>query len=139
MHVLKIYLEVFELKLIRWGLWLLPLLYMMLIWNMSSQPHNAYVELPNSAVDRFIKESLHLVEFAILYLLFVLAAFFNKKFTPTANLVFAVIAALYGLTDELHQSFVPYRSATLIDLIKDVTGVTIAYYIIRKKLFTSTR
>lgn len=127
------------MKLLQRVLWVLPVLYMMLIWNMSSQPHNAYVELPNSSVDRFIKESLHLVEFAILYLLFVLAAFFNKKLTPTSNLVFAVIAALYGLTDELHQSFVPYRSATLIDLVKDITGVAIAYYIIRKNLGTSSR
>jgi VanZ family protein len=105
---------------------------------MSSQPQNAYVELPNLSVDRFLKESLHLVEFAILYLLFVFAAFFNKKLTPSSNLAFAVIAALYGLTDEIHQSFVPYRSATLIDLVKDITGVAIAYYIIRKKLGTST-
>lgn len=127
------------MKLVRSVLWVLPLLYMMLIWKMSSQPSNAYVELPNSSVDRFIKESLHLVEFAILYLLFVLAAYYNKKFTATSNLLFAVIAALYGFTDELHQSFVPYRSATLIDLVKDITGVAIAYYIIRKKLGTSPR
>lgn len=126
------------MKILRRVLWVLPLLYMMLIWKMSSQPHNAYVELPNSSVDRFIKESLHLVEFAILYLLFVWAANFNNKFTPMSNMLFAVIAVLYGLTDEIHQSFVPYRSATLIDLVKDTTGVAIAYYIIRKRLGTTS-
>jgi VanZ family protein len=113
-------------------LWVLPLLYMLLVWKMSSEPQNAYVELPNLSVDRFLKESLHLVEFAILYLLFVFAAHFNKKLTPMSNLLFAVLAALYGLTDELHQYFVPSRSATLIDLVKDIIGITVAYYFVRK-------
>ena len=36
------------------------------------------------------------------------------------NLICILILALYGLTDEIHQSFVPYRSATVIDLVKDV-------------------
>lgn len=137
MHDFKKYLEVFCLKYLRRLLWVVPLLYLMMIWKMSSQPHNAYVELPDSSVDRFIKESLHLIEFAILYLLFVLAASYNKKLTPATNLLFAIVAGLYGLTDEIHQSFVPYRSATLIDFVKDITGVTIAYYIIKRK--TSTR
>jgi VanZ family protein len=125
------------MKLLRGFLWVLPLLYMMMIWRMSSLPSNAYVELPDSNVDRFIKESLHLVEFAILYLLFVLAAYFNGKLTATTSLIFAVVACLYGLTDEIHQSFVPARSATLIDLVKDVIGVSVAYYFVRKKLLRS--
>ncbi|MHC0036490.1 VanZ family protein [Pseudoneobacillus sp. C159] len=114
-------------------LWVLPILYMLAVWHMSSRPQNAYVELSNLDVDRFIKESLHLVEFAILYLLFVMAAHFNGRLTARNNLIFAVIAGLYGLIDEFHQSFVPYRSATLIDLIKDITGVTIAYLVIRRR------
>jgi VanZ family protein len=122
------------LKGLRGFLWALPLLYMMMIWIMSSQPSNAYVELPNLSLDRFIKESLHLVEFAILYLLFVVAAYFNGILTAATNLSFAIVACLYGLTDEIHQSFVPYRSATINDLVKDVTGVAIAYLIIKRKL-----
>jgi VanZ family protein len=114
-------------------LWLLPVLYMMAVWHMSGRPQNAYVELPNLSVDRFIKESLHLVEFAILYLLFVMAARYNGQLTARSNLIFAVVSGLYGLTDEIHQAFVPYRSATLIDFIKDITGVTIAYLIIRRR------
>jgi VanZ family protein len=127
-------LEVVILMLFRRVLWLLPLIYMAIIWIMSSLPHDTFVELPDSATDRFIKESLHLVEFAILYLLFVIVALINKQLTLTTNLVFAVIACLYGVTDEIHQYFVPARSATLIDVVKDVTGVVISFYFVRKKL-----
>jgi VanZ family protein len=112
---------------------------MMMVWKMSSLPHDAYLELPVSSIDRFIKESLHLVEFAILYLLFVFAAGANSKLTKANNLLFAIVAGLYGISDEIHQSFVPYRSATLIDAIKDITGVIIAYYLVNKKILHRTK
>ncbi|HYK71918.1 MAG TPA: VanZ family protein [Pseudoneobacillus sp.] len=127
------------MKLIRRLLWALPLIYMGMIWTMSSLPDDTFVELPNSSTDAFIKESLHLIEFAILYLLFVLAAYFNGKLTAASNVLFAVLACLYGITDELHQSFVPARSATLIDAVKDITGVAVSYYIIKKRFLTSPR
>jgi VanZ family protein len=107
---------------------------MMLIWHMSGRPDNTYVELPDSTADAYIKESLHLVEFAILYLLLVMAAHFNGKLTAALNLTFVFIACLYGILDEIHQSFIPSRSASLIDVVKDITGVAIAYFIIKKKL-----
>nr|WP_295973149.1 VanZ family protein [uncultured Bacillus sp.] len=102
---------------------------MIAVWVMSSMPDNAVVELPNSQWDSMIKESLHLVEFAILYIFFVLALLTIRGLTLKLNLICVLIASLYGLTDEIHQSFVPARSATLIDLIKDVTGVLIASWI----------
>lgn len=115
-----------------WLLRLVPIAYMILVWTLSSLPHNAVVELPNSSIDRFLKESLHLIEFAILYLMLVLAAFTSGRFSAKINLLCALIAALYGVVDEIHQSFVPYRSATLIDVIKDVAGVLVAYYFVHK-------
>src|SRR4051794_21730018 len=98
---------------------IIPFIYMALIWYMSSNPDDLILDLPSSATDRFIKEALHLIEFAILYVLFVVALAANHKLTAAASLTAAIIAGLYGITDELHQSFVPARSATLIDAIKD--------------------
>ena len=43
---------------------------------------------------------------------------------------YLVISSLYGLTDEIHQSFVPYRSATVIDLVKDCIGVLVASWVL---------
>lgn len=119
-------------KLLKWLLRLLPIAYMIFVFILSSLPSNAVVELPDSTIDAFIKESLHLVEFAILYVLLVLAVFTSGRFPFKWNVVCAVFAILYGLSDEIHQSFVPYRSATLIDFIKDTIGVLVAFYFVRR-------
>ena len=42
------------------------------------------------------------------------------------------IAVLYGLSDELHQSFVPGRTMTLADLATDVVGAGAALLIARR-------
>lgn len=123
-------------KVLVWFLRILPLFYMAAIWIMSSNPADALVELPNQGVDRFIKESLHLVEFGILYVLLVLAALSTEGFTPLMSFAFMGIATLYGLVDEIHQSFVPYRSATVIDFIKDVIGVLVASHFIHHAYFS---
>lgn len=103
------------------------------IWYLSDRPADAVVNFP--VYDGFIKESLHLVEFAILYCLFVLFFVVDGKLSKKTNLVAAIIASLYGLVDEVHQYFVPNRSATVIDLVKDVLGVTIAYWIVHRGYF----
>jgi VanZ family protein len=121
---------------LKWIFSLLPFAYMAAIWVMSSLPSNALVELPDSNVDRFLKESLHLVEFAILYGLFVGAALTTRRpFTARVNLLLALVAGCYGIADEIHQSFYPYRSATVIDLVKDWTGVLVCWYLVRGAYF----
>lgn len=119
-----------------WAARLLPFIYMAMIWIMSSLPSNHFVELPDSSLDRNIKESLHLIEFAILYGFYVLAALTGKrKFKRSVNMLLAAAAALYGLTDEIHQSFYPYRSASLFDLFKDVLGIAVVYYFVHGAMF----
>lgn len=118
---------------------IIPFIYMALIWYMSSNPDDLILDLPSSATDRFIKEALHLVEFAILYVLFVVALVANHKLTAAASLTAAIIAGLYGIIDELHQSFVPARSATLIDVIKDIVGVLAVYFHIQYHYFKHKR
>ncbi|WP_254778836.1 MULTISPECIES: VanZ family protein [unclassified Bacillus (in: firmicutes)] len=109
---------------------------MALIWMMSSLPSNQFVELPASDVDHFMKESLHLIEFGILYMLFVVAVLSTgRELTPRLNMVLALISILYGLTDEIHQSFYPYRSSTLIDFVKDTIGVSVGYFFVSRALF----
>lgn len=115
-------------KAFRVLLTLLPLLYMIAIWVMSSLPDDVILNLPSSTVDHFIKEALHLVEFAILYMLFVAAFAANHKLTARLSLYVAIFTCLFGIVDEIHQSFVPYRSATLIDVVKDIIGVLAAYF-----------
>ena len=123
-------------KLFVWVLRILPFAYMAAIWIMSSMPADALVELPDEGIDRFLKESLHLVEFGLLYVLLVLAALTTGRFTAVLSFAFMAVAILYGLLDEIHQSFVPYRSATVIDFVKDVIGVLAASHFIHHAYFS---
>ncbi|MGR9048715.1 VanZ family protein [Halobacillus faecis] len=87
----------------------------------------------------FFLESLHLVEFAFLYILIVLALHVHSRFTKATNLLAAIFASFYGLIDEVHQLFVDGRSFTVIDLIKDWVGVWISYTIITIQQFSLNR
>lgn len=132
-------------RLLRYIIILSPFGYMLLIWTLSSMPSNAVVNFGFS-FDDLIRESLHLVEFGILYVLIVIALLAlgksNSKSAPgnfqlseiklsKVELIAIIISVLYSITDEIHQSFIPYRTASLFDLIKDWVGVGAAYFLLR--------
>ncbi|MFZ5825028.1 MAG: VanZ family protein [Bacillota bacterium] len=108
--------------------WLLPLGYMGLIWYLSGHPSDAVIDT-GLAWDRQLKEALHLVQFGVLYVLLLLAWGTGQPVTAKARLGLALVAAAYGLVDEVHQYFVPTRSFALIDLAKDWIGVGAAWYL----------
>jgi len=116
---------------------ILPFLYMVLIWTLSSMPHDTVLRLPSNSVDQFFKESLHVIEFGILHGLFILALLVHGKLTVTTHLVAAVFASFYGFLDEIHQAFVPSRSATVIDAVKDLIGVIAVYLIVQRAYFVN--
>jgi len=47
---------------------------------------------------------------------------FHRPLTSKSAVMLAVIAALYAIGDEFHQSFVPDREASLVDVAVDVLG-----------------
>ena len=61
----------------------------------------------------------------------------NQTLTTSGNAVLSkyavpfsiAIGMLYGITDEFHQSFVPYRSASSMDLLADFIGLLCAQLI----------
>ncbi|MHB9094978.1 MAG: VanZ family protein [Eubacteriales bacterium] len=110
---------------------ILPLAYMGLVWFLSSYPSDAVINTGLS-FDVALKESMHLIEFSILYLLSVLALLSLGKLNQKSNFFLALFSVFYGLLDEFHQYFVPSRSCTIIDFLKDVTGVMVAWYIVRR-------
>lgn len=117
-------------KLIRFIAIILPLIYIMMIWKVSSMPSNTYVKFGFS-FDDFIRESLHLIEFGLLFY-FLLSAFWSLgKTSSKMEIVAIIIAITYGFIDELHQSYIPYRTASILDLIKDSTGVLVSYGLYR--------
>ncbi|WP_100332462.1 VanZ family protein [Bacillus xiapuensis] len=115
-----------------------PFVYMAAVWILSGLPDDTIMRLKQNETDRFVKESLHLVEFAILYVLIIIALLANGRFSRGAHLAAALVASFYGLVDEIHQHFVPYRSATVIDAVKDVTGVLICFWLVETACFKRT-
>jgi VanZ family protein len=108
----------------------MPLFYMLFIWKLSSMPSDSVVKFGFS-FDDFIREALHLVEFAILFWLLIFAFSASGRTSSIMPVIALIIAALYGAVDEIHQSFIPYRTASMIDLLKDWTGVIISYYVLK--------
>lgn len=75
--------------------------------------------------DFAIKKVAHLTEYAVLYALLLRAT--EKKWV----LSFA-LTMIYAASDEIHQSFVPGRTAAIYDLGFDFSGASISAYVIWK-------
>lgn len=100
--------------------WAPAVLYMALIWGLSS------IRIEGLPVSRFpMKDKgIHFVEFGVLGFLVAYAARRTWK-APSAARVFAaaaVIAFAWGVLDELHQGFVPGRDGDVYDIIADGLG-----------------
>ena len=84
-------------------------------------------------------ELFHFFQFGILYLLIIFAFLSFGKFTKGMEIVAIIISASYGLIDEIHQIYVPFRSFSIGDLIKDAVGVLVVSFIIHRSYFTKSR
>lgn len=95
------------------------LLYMVVIFVLSSRPP------PTAVLEMGVADTwLHLVEYAVLGALLADAAgAFTGRWTWRVLIpIPALLASLYGLGDEWHQSFVPGRDSSLRDVAMDVVG-----------------
>jgi VanZ family protein len=118
---------------VRWSDWLaqacrywLPLAaYAGLIFYLSSLSHpEVYVP---SLVMELGDKILHAIEYGVLGILFyrVFRHAAGRWSTGHALLLAIAASAIYGLTDELHQAFVPLREADGWDLLMDALGAGI--------------
>jgi len=111
--------------------WLPVFIYCLLIFLQSSYPSpEAVPAVPY--MDKF----LHFVGYAILGILFFRAySTLRIKNNVSLLIIISILSStLYGISDELHQYFVPYRDAeamdALADLLGSIGGVTV-YYVSR--------
>lgn len=117
-----------------WG----PVLgYAGLIFYLSAQSHPDE-DLP-SLLGHVNDKVLHAVEYAGLGGLCYRAFRLGAAETPAARaLVLAVLtASLYGITDEIHQLFVPFRESSWQDWLADVAGSTAGAVAMRRLLGTT--
>jgi len=106
--------------------WLPVLLYAGLIFYLSSLPHPEE-KLPDLLFKQVSDKFLHLVEYAVLavccYRAFRWAA--GRTVSRHAVILTIVAASFYGMTDEIHQAFVPFRESSWLDWVADTVGAAI--------------
>ena len=74
--------------------------------------------------------AMHVIEYAILSLL-LYRALIKSRFKKYSIILAIIISALYGLSDEIHQLFVPGRAFDVLDLIFDFTGAILMQILIK--------
>ena len=99
--------------------WLPIVVYCLLIYLQSSRP-----TLENLPEIRYLDKLLHAGAYALLGALFLRAL----RTSPLGNkpapvmILSILLSTLYGISDELHQYFVPYRTAELTDVLANFLG-----------------
>lgn len=104
--------------------------YLLLIFLASSIPGE---EIPKIGFE-FSDKIVHAIVYMILFILFFYSLKYQSKSVKLRNnaILFAgLFSALYGVSDEIHQKFVPMRSCELDDWIADVFGIIIGLLIVR--------
>ncbi|RMF90618.1 MAG: teicoplanin resistance protein VanZ [Methanobacteriota archaeon] len=110
--------------------WVPFIVYAGFIFYLSSRPDLA-VSGPWAGFDPELL-ILHIIEYAPLGLLATRAVSRSSRLSDFDNFYFpALIGVFYGLTDEVHQLFVPGRTASPFDLMADAVGVLIGVYLWR--------
>jgi VanZ family protein len=100
------------------SLWGPVVLVMAVIFTVSSMPD------PGGPPGGISDKSAHFLAYAALgaTLIRALASGRASSLTPRRLLVAAFLATLYGLSDELHQHFVPGRTPDWLDVVADAGG-----------------
>lgn len=107
--------------------WMPPLVWMCAIFYFSSQPHFSIAS--ETTLDFILFKILHMIEYGFLFFLLFRALYKTNSYTLSEIFLLAfIIGALYAISDEYHQSFVPTREGKMRDVLIDIAGITIVYW-----------
>ena len=91
-----------------------------IIFAVSATPGD---DLPNfNRLDLLVKKGSHATGYGLL----ALAYFYALRFSPKKLKVAWILALLYAMSDEFHQSFVAGRHASWVDVMIDASGAALA-------------
>lgn len=112
------------------------------IWYQSSKFNPSSIEHIFYGVNPVILYSMgvvlelaHLIEFGILYLLVLIALLSFGDLTGNKEKFAIIITVVYASVDEIHQIFIPYRSFSLIDMLKNVVGLWVFWFVIHRSYY----
>ena len=106
------------------GWWLAAGLYALAIFLLAGQSYPLGVKHLPFLVDK----AIHVLVYGAFSVVLFAALRHSRPRTPSLVLasVAAVIAVLYGLSDEYHQSFIPFRRTDAYDLAANAVGAVVA-------------
>lgn len=121
---------------------MLPIGYMAFIWLQTSyfDPESVSILLPYLSMPIIMligtaMELAHLFEFGFLYFLIIVVFLSFGELSKWKEWTALIISLLYGIVDEIHQIYIPFRSASFVDLFKNTIGIVIMWWIIQKYYF----
>ncbi|MDX2501310.1 MAG: VanZ family protein [Deltaproteobacteria bacterium] len=106
--------------------WLPVILYCIAIYIQSDFPSSEHIP-----TFEFSDKVLHFLAYAVMGVLFY-RAYQTLSFKNNIQLLMLlsmISASLYGISDEIHQSFVPDRDGSLMDVMADVLGAVCGVYL----------
>ncbi len=113
------------------SLWLPPIIWMGLIFLLSSRPTIKTTQIYWQ--DFLVKKTAHFVEYAILSFLHI-RAFLGSSLLQKKSFILAFLLSLiYAASDEYHQSFVPGKETRVRDDVIDSIGALFAIYVVAVK------
>lgn len=114
----------------QWLRMLVPVLAMAILWRLSSREPALQ---PESMAHALLHNSMHVVAYGCLAASVWLA--FARKPIAAVHAFRSrgawLVASLYGVVDELHQSYVPGRVCSLADLASDAIGAALGVVVLR--------
>ncbi|MBI4004511.1 VanZ family protein [Candidatus Roizmanbacteria bacterium] len=113
--------------------WLPVFLWMIVIYYFSSRQRVAISDV--FTINFLLFKTLHVIEYAALYFL-LLRGFYLTVYPDKPIQIYRyafIVALLYAVSDEIHQTFVPTREGKIWDIMIDTIGIGIMYTLIKKK------
>jgi VanZ family protein len=103
--------------------WFPVILWMAAIFTLSSFPDYYF---PKNRPE-YLSTIVHFIEYIILGLLFIRALTHSgsRLSSVSITVISILLASLYGVTDEIHQYFVPGREMVFTDWLVDFSGTVI--------------
>jgi len=117
--------------------WLPVVLWGAIIFTFSANPTTSTSEIHWQ--DFVIKKTLHILFFGALATLLYRALRESGVGKVRAGYIAIIVTALYGASDEIHQSFTPGRMPRAYDVIFDTIGAILSIFVIWRLLPTAPR
>ncbi len=112
--------------------WTFTIAYAILIFVLSSFP---YGPPEPDILEKVSATFKHILEYSVLGFL-LLASFRSSKKTKKYAFCLAILfTTFYGVTDEFHQLFVPFRTASIMDILADAFGGFFGAFFLRPEIF----